>query len=413
MESAAEDVVSETTSTDSGVLSAPILNRATSRGASAPFVPAAGDGQPRRESDADSGAERPRPNRVSAFGAASATCKFGAIVIERRVVGPEDVLLEILFASICHSDIHTARSEWGPARYPCVPGHEIIGRVRAISEHVRKFRVGDIGGVGSMVNACRTCEQWLADREQNCQHGSTFTHDSHGTDASDADAYTFGGYSDAIVIAQHFVIRIPPGADLAATAPLLCAGITTFSPMEHWKLQPGQRVGIVGLGGLGHMAVKLATARRSHVTVFTTSAGKLTDAERLGARDEILSSDATAMDRVAGTFDLIISTVPQAYPMWPFMELLALDGTLVNVGALAPLEGINGTALAAGRKSLAGSMIGGLAETQQLADDCAARRITADSELISPHDIDSAYGRIVRGDVRFRFVIDMSVGRCA
>jgi uncharacterized zinc-type alcohol dehydrogenase-like protein len=349
--------------------------------------------------------------RVRAFGTDSATGTFKQMEVERRAIGVEDVLLDILYASICHSDIHTARGEWGPAHYPCVPGHEIIGRVRAIGAQVTKFRVGDIGGVGCMVNSCGGCEQCRADREQNCQQGATFTYNSPDTDGREPGAHTFGGYSDAIVVAQRFVIRIPPGADFAATAPLLCAGITTFSPMQHWKLGAGQRVGIVGLGGLGHMAVKLAAARNAHATVFTTSPAKLADAKRLGATEAILSTDAAAMQRVANSFDLIISTVPEAYPMQPFMDVLKLDATLVNVGALAPLQSIHGTALASGRKSLAGSMIGGIAETQEVIDYCAARGITADVELISPHGIDRAYERVVNGDVRYRFVIDMSVGR--
>lgn len=215
-----------------------------------------------------------------ACGATKAAAPLAAMNIERRAVGPNDVLLDILYCGICHSDIHTARSEWGPAKYPCVPGHEIIGRVIAVGDKVTKFKVGDIGGVGCMVNSCGTCENCAADREQNCVKGTTFTYDSPDTISG---GHTYGGYSDKIVVVEHFVIRIPPGADLAATAPLLCAGITTFSPMQHWKLAAGQRVGVVGLGGLGHMAVKLGVARKADVTVFTTSPGKINGAKQLGA----------------------------------------------------------------------------------------------------------------------------------
>jgi uncharacterized zinc-type alcohol dehydrogenase-like protein len=256
-----------------------------------------------------------------------------------------------------------------------------------------------------MVNSCGTCENCLSDREQNCLNGTTFTYNSPDPVLG---GFTFGGYSDKIVVPEHFVIRIPPGADLAATAPLLCAGITTFSPLQHWKLSAGQRVGVSGLGGLGHIAVKLAVARKADVTVFTTSPGKIADAKRMGAREAVLWSDTAAFKRLANQFDLLISTVPKAYPMQPFMDLLKLDATLVNVGALDQLQGLNGMGLAFGRKSLAGSMIGGIAETQEVIDYCTARNIKADIELIRPEDINRAYERVVNKDVRYRFVIDMS-----
>jgi uncharacterized zinc-type alcohol dehydrogenase-like protein len=348
---------------------------------------------------------------VRAFGVTSATGRFGMMEIERRAVGPHDVLIDILYAGICHSDIHTVRSEWGAAKYPSVPGHEIIGRVRTVGEQVTRFRAGDIAGVGCMVDACGTCSQCTADREQNCVNGTTFTYDSVDAAFPGAAAHTYGGYSDAIVVTERFVIRIPPGANLAATAPLLCAGITTFSPLQHWQVGAGQQVGVIGLGGLGHMAVKLGVARGAQVTVFTTSPGKLDDARRLGATDAILSTDTAAMARVVNRFAFLISTVPEPYPMQPFMDALALDGTLVNVGALNELQGIDGTRLALGRKSLAGSMIGGIAETQQVIDYCTQRGITADVEMITPDQIDRAYERVIGKDVRYRFVIDMSVGR--
>jgi uncharacterized zinc-type alcohol dehydrogenase-like protein len=288
------------------------------------------------------------PYEATAYGASSATSPLKELQIERRPMGPSDVLLDVLYCGVCHSDIHTVRGEWGPAHYPCVPGHEIVGRVRAVGAQVTKFKVGDIGGVGCMVNSCRTCEHCQENLEQYCQNGATFTYDT--PDSSSKAGYTQGGYSDKIVVTEHFVIRIPPGVNLAATAPLLCAGITTFSPMRYWKLRRGQRVGIIGLGGLGHVAVKLAAAHNARVTVFTTSPGKVADLKRLGASEGVLSVDANAMKQLAHQFDLIISTVPEAYPMEPFIELLKLDGTLVNVGAMAPLENINGLSLAVGRR---------------------------------------------------------------
>lgn len=348
------------------------------------------------------------PFRVRAYGAASASSGLAPMQIERRAIGPNDVLLDVLYCGICHSDIHEVRNEWGSDRYPCVPGHEIVGRVAAIGGAVTKFRIGDIAGVGTMVDSDRTCENCLADREQNCLNGATFTYNSPDRVSG---GHTLGGYSDKIVVAEYFVIRIQPGADLPATAPLLCAGITTFSPMQHWKLANGQPVGVIGLGGLGHMAVKLAVARRADVTVFTTSPSKSTDARRLGAREAVPWSDAEAMKRLANRFDLMISTVPKAYPMQPFVKLLKLDATLVNVGALEDLQSVSGRSLILGRKSIAGSVVGGIAETQQLIDYCAARNIKADIELIRPDQINQAYDRVVNKDVRYRFVIDFASGR--
>ncbi|ADP70329.1 Alcohol dehydrogenase GroES domain protein [Rhodomicrobium vannielii ATCC 17100] len=345
------------------------------------------------------------PFTARAYGARSATSGLAPITIERRAVGPRDVLIEILYAGICHSDIHHVREEWRKETYPLVPGHEIVGRIAAIGSEVTKFKVGDIGGVGCMVASCRVCENCIVDREQNCLNGVTLTYASSDKVSG---GQTYGGYSERVVVDQHFVIRMPPGADLAAMTPLLCAGITTFSPLQHWKVEPGQRVGVVGLGGLGHVAVKLAVARRAQVTVFTTTPAKVADAQRLGAREAVLWSDAEAMRRVANQFDFIIATVPQAFNAKPFLDALKLDGTLVNVGALAPLEGVDSIAQIMGRKSLAGSQIGGIAETQEVIDFCAARNITADIEMIGVEDINRAYDRVVAKDVRYRFVIDMA-----
>lgn len=352
------------------------------------------------------------PFSTRAWSASSANAPFSPIPIQRRAVGAKDVVLDVLYCGICHSDIHAVHGDWGAPNYPVVPGHEIVGRVVAVGSAVKKFRIGDVAGVGCMVDSCGECENCLAEREQNCLKGTTFTYDAPDRASG---GYTYGGYSERIVVTEHFAIRIPPGMDLAATAPLLCAGITTFSPMQHWRLAPGQRVGVIGMGGLGHVAVKLAVARRAEVTVLTTSSGKIADARRMGAREAVLWSDADAMKRLAGHFDLLISTVPVSYRMQPFFELLKLDGTLVNVGALGSLSeaDLSGMAMGFGRKSLAGSMIGGIAETQQVIDYCAARNITADVELIRPDQIRQAYERVVNKQARYRFVVDFASSKQA
>lgn len=348
------------------------------------------------------------PYPTVGYAAKSATGPLEPMNIERRTLGPHDVLIDVMYCGVCHSDIHQARNEWPntvPTSYPVIPGHEIIGRVRAVGNKVTKFRVDDIGGVGCMVDSCGVCENCLNDREQNCLNGTTFTYNSPDKVSG---GMTYGGYSKVMVVKEHFVIRIAPGVDLPAMAPLLCAGITTFSPIRYWKVESGQRVGVIGLGGLGHMALKLAKAHGADVTVFTTTPAKVADAKKMGARDAVLWNDEKAMKKYMGTFDLMISTVPQAYPMQPFINLLALDATLVNVGALEELKGIDGMMLAFGRKSLAGSMIGGVAETQEVVDYCTARNIKADIELIKPSQINEAFARVVNKDVRYRFVIDMT-----
>lgn len=345
------------------------------------------------------------PYPAQAYGASNAKSPLGPLQIERRTLGSHDVLLDILYCGVCHSDIHVVRSEWGPSEYPVVPGHEIIGRVQAVGSAVTKFKVGDIGGVGCMVDSCGTCAHCVADLKQYCEKGNTQT---YGSPDKISGGHTLGGYSDKVVVTEKFVIRIPPGADLAATAPLLCAGVTTFSPMQHWSLKPGQRVGIVGLGGLGHVAVKLAVARNADVTVFTTSPQKAADAKKMGAKEVVVSTTSQAMKEHAGKYDLLISTVSQPYPMGPFIELLKLDGTLVNVGAMEPLEGVHGMTLGHNRRSLVGSVIGGIAETQEVIDYCTSRGIKADIELIKPDQINRAYERIMDKDVRYRFVIDMT-----
>lgn len=344
-------------------------------------------------------------DNVTAYGVKSATAPFEKMTIKRRKPRPDDVVIDIHYASICHSDIHTVRGDWGPVKYPMAPGHEMTGRVVAVGDKVTKFRVGDFAGVGCMVNSCMECENCLNDREQNCLNGTTFT---YGSEAPEETAgQTQGGYSQKIVVPQHFAVRIPPGVDLAATTPLLCAGITTFSPLQYWNIARGQTIGVVGLGGLGHMALKLGVAKKADVIVFTTSPDKVADAKKMGAKDVVLSSDEKAMRKYAGALDWIISTVPVAYNMGPFVNLLKLDKTLVNVGAMGPIEGVSGNALVFGRKNITGSLIGGMAETQEVIDYCAARNIKSEIEMIAPDQITTAYDRVVGKDVRYRFVIDM------
>lgn len=345
-----------------------------------------------------------RPSTVKAYGTRALGQRIAPMEIQRRAVGPHDVLIDVLYAGICHSDVHTVRGDWGTPAFPCVPGHEIIGRVLAVGAKVTKFTVGEIAGVGCMVDACGSCENCLADREQICLNGTTFTYNAPDKVSGGS---THGGYADRIVVSERFAIRIPPGMDLASAAPILCAGITTFSPIRHWGVRPGQRVGVVGLGGLGHMAVKLAVAQRAEVTIFTTSPGKLADATRLGARQAVLWSDAAALKPLANSLDVIISTVPYPFQVQPLLDTLKLDATLVNVGLGEP-QGLNPTAMAFGRKGLAGSMIGGIAETQAVIDYCFARNLRPDVELISPDQINTAFDRVVAKDVRYRFVIDFA-----
>lgn len=366
----------------------------------APLLFGSGSASAQAQSTESSVGAGPYPTR--AWGITKTAGKFAPMTIQRRALGDNDVLLDILYAGICHSDVHAARGDWGAPDLPCVPGHEIVGRVVAVGRKVTKFRVGDIGGVGCMVDACGTCANCLADREQICVNGTTFTYDAPDKVSG---GHTFGGYSERIVVTEKFVIRIPPGMDLRATAPILCAGITTFSPIRHWEVTPGQRVAVMGLGGLGHMAVKLAVAQRAEVTVLTTTPGKIEAARAMGASAAYTWQDAQARPELKNRFDLIISTVPYAFEAEPFMQMLKLDSTFVNVG-LGEARGINPAAMAFGRKSLAGSMIGGIAETQQVIDHCFARNIYPDVEVIRPDQIDVAYQRVIGKDVRFRFVID-------
>jgi uncharacterized zinc-type alcohol dehydrogenase-like protein len=334
---------------------------------------------------------------------------FQATTIDRRDLGPHDVLIEIRYCGICHSDIHTARGEWGPVNYPLVPGHEITGIVAEVGSEVTKFAVGDRVGVGCMVDSCRECENCRKGEEQYCLKGNTLTY----ADVDKYGQYTQGGYSTHIVVDEDFVLRIPEGLELDVAAPLLCAGITTYSPLRHWGAGPGKKVAVVGLGGLGHMAVKLAHAMGAEVTVLSQSLKKKDDGLRLGADHYYATSDPETFKKLAGSFDLIINTVSAKIDIDAYLSLLALDGTLVNVGAPAEPLSLNVFSLLGQRRSFAGSVIGGIRETQEMLDFCAKHHIGAEIEVISADKIDEAYERVLASDVRYRFVIDISTMKTA
>lgn len=343
-----------------------------------------------------------------AYAAASATSGMAPISIQRREPGPQDVQIEILYCGVCHSDLHQVRNEWKealPTVYPCVPGHEIVGRVVKAGREVKKFKEGDLAAVGCMVDSCRTCSNCREGLENYCESIPTFTYnlpDKH------LGGVTMGGYSESIVVDEAFVLRVSAKADLAGTAPLLCAGITTYSPLRHWKVGKGQKVGIVGLGGLGHMGVKFANAFGAHVVLFTTSAGKVADGKRLGAHEVVISRDEAEMLKHAGSFDFILDAVSAEHNINAYLNLLKRDGTLTLVGAPEKPLPVAAFGLLFKRRNLAGSGIGGIRETQEMLDFCAERGITADIELIRMQQINDAYDRLARGDVKYRFVIDMA-----
>lgn len=344
--------------------------------------------------------------QVSGFAAQSASTPLAPLAFERRDPRPDDVVIDIEFCGVCHSDLHQARNDWHNSLYPMVPGHEIIGRVSAVGAQASRFKVGDRVGVGCMVDSCQQCAPCEHGLEQYCRKGCTVTY--NGVDRKDG-LPTFGGYSQRIVVNEKFVLRIPEGLDPAGAAPLLCAGITTWSPLRHWKVGPGSKVAVIGLGGLGHMALKLARAKGADVSLFTRSPDKEADALRLGAHRVVLSTDKAAMKAVSGHFDLVIDTVPYAHDLNPYLSSLALDGALVVVGYLGPLEHpVNSVALVMGRRTLSGSAIGGIAETQEMLDFCGEHGITSDIEMIRIQDINAAYERMLRSDVKYRFVIDLA-----
>jgi uncharacterized zinc-type alcohol dehydrogenase-like protein len=340
--------------------------------------------------------------RVHAYAAPGPSEPLVPTTIERRAVGPNDVLIEIKYAGICHSDIHTVRGDWGPQPYPLVPGHEIVGIVAKIGAEVTRHRVGDRVGVGCLVNSCRTCVNCRDGDEQYCQEGSVATYGSVDRDGT----ITQGGYATHVVVDADFVLSVPEGIDLATAAPLLCAGITTYSPLRHWDAGPGRKVAVVGLGGLGHMAVKIAHALGAEVTVLSQSLKKQEDAFRLGADHYHATSDRDTFAQLASRFDLIINTVSAPIDVDPYLKLLAVDGALVNVGAPAEPLSLNVFSLIRARRSFAGSLIGGIRETQEMLDFCAEHGIGADVELISADQINDAYDRVLASDVRYRFVID-------
>ena len=343
---------------------------------------------------------------VRSFAVQSPTSALGLFNFDRRSPRADDVVIEILYCGVCHSDVHNARNDWGNAKYPMVPGHEVVGRVLEVGAGVTAFKTGDSVGVGCMVDSCRHCAACGKGWEQYCENGATYTY--NGTDRQDGQP-TQGGYSEKIIVSQEFVLRMPEGLDLAGAAPLLCAGVTAYSPLRYWNVGLGSKVAVVGLGGLGHMALKLAKAMGADVTLFTRSPGKEADARRLGADHIVLSADETAMAGVAKNFDLIIDTVPVVHDVNPYLPTLGVGGTHVLVGYLGPLEPRLSTApLVRGRKAVAGSLIGGIAETQEMLDFCGKHNITSDVEVIDIQTINEAYERMLKNDVRYRFVIDMA-----
>ncbi len=343
--------------------------------------------------------------KTNAYAAQNATTPLAPFSFQRRDVGKHDVQIEILYCGVCHSDLHTVRSEWGGTTYPCVPGHEIIGRVVKVGEHVEGFKEGDTAGVGCMVDSCRTCENCKDNLEQFCEKGTIFTYNSP---EKQTGGTTFGGYSESIVVDEAFVLKVPKNLDLAATAPLLCAGITTYSPLRHHNVSEGQKVGVVGLGGLGHMGVKLAKGFGAHVVVFTTSSNKVEDALRLGADEVVNSKNADEMEKHLNSFHFILDTVSAQHDINAYLLLLKRDGNLTQVGVPPEPIPLQVGSLIFGRRSLSGSLIGGIKETQEMLDFCGKHNITADIELIPIQNINEAYDRLVKSDVKYRFVIDMA-----
>ena len=347
-----------------------------------------------------------KTKNMKAFGTEAADAPLKQMNIARREVTAKDIEIEILYCGVCHSDLHTARNDWGGTIYPAVPGHEIVGKVTNAGSEVSKLKVGDYAAVGCMVDSCRECENCKHDIEQYCLNGMTGTY--NGNDKH-SGTQTYGGYSEKIVVDEHFVLKVPSNLDLAAVAPLLCAGITTWSPLRHWKVRKGSKVAVVGLGGLGHMAIKLAKGLGAEVTLFSRTPDKKKDAMELGA-DEVINSTITdQMKSVKGKFDLIIDTIPNIHDVNPYVSTLTLNGTLVLIGYLGGLEPVlNTVPMILGRKTVAGSVIGGIAETQELLDFCGEHNIVSEIEIINIQDINEAYERMLKSDVRYRFVIDMA-----
>jgi len=347
-----------------------------------------------------------KTTNVKAFGTNAADAPLNEMHIDRREVTAKDIEIEILYCGVCHSDLHFAKNDWGMTTYPVVPGHEIVGKITKVGTEVTQFKVGDVAAVGCLVDSCRTCSSCEKDLEQYCLNGWTGTYGGYD---KHLDQSTHGGYSEKIVVDEHFVLKVPANLDLAAVAPLLCAGITTWSPLRHWKVTQGSKVAVVGLGGLGHMAIKLAKGLGAEVTLFSRSTNKEKDALDLGADAVLISTDETQMASAMGKFDLIIDTVPYIHDINPYVNTLAISGTLVLVGYLGPIEPfLNTVPMIMGRRSVSASLIGGIAETQEMLDFCGEHNIVSEIEVIKMQDINEAYERMLKSDVRYRFVIDMA-----
>ena len=341
---------------------------------------------------------------VKAYGTEAADAPFHTLEIERRALLPTDAEMDILYCGICHSDLHAVKNDWGGSTYPIVPGHEIVGRITQIGEKVTRFNVGDLAAIGCIVDSCGHCHQCAEGEEQFCENGWTVVFNSPDKLSG---GVTYGGFSERIVVKADYVLKMRENMDLAASAPILCAGITVYSPLKHWKTGPGKKVGIIGIGGLGHMAIKIAKAMGAHVVVFTTSPDKMEDAKSLGADEAVLSTDPEQMNGLAG-FDMILDTVSAKHDVNTYLNALKVDGSVVIVGLPnQPLE-IGAFNVVNGRKSFSGSNIGGITETQEVIDFCAEHNITADIELISVDQLDEAFERLAKGDVKYRFVIDIA-----
>ena len=342
--------------------------------------------------------------KVKAYAAKDKDADLKEMTIERREVKPKDVKIKITYCGVCHSDIHTVRNDWKNAKYPVVPGHEIIGRVIEVGSEVSNFKKDDLVGVGCMVDSCRSCDACEKDLEQFCEKGMVGTY--NGKDKH-LGGHTFGGYSEEIVVDEHFVLSIPENLDEKAVAPLLCAGITTYSPLSHWGVKEGDMVGVIGLGGLGHMGIKFASAMGAEVVMITTSPDKAEDAKKLGADAVLISKNDEEMSKHQASFDFLLNTVPVTHDVNPYLNLLKRDGTMVMVGAIEPLESIHGGNLIMGRKRVAGSLIGGIKETQEMLDFCGKKNILPEVEMIDMDTINEAFQRVQDSDVKYRFVIDM------
>lgn len=341
---------------------------------------------------------------IKAYAAKASDADLAPFELERRALKPTDVKIDILFCGVCHSDLHQVRNDWKNSKYPVVPGHEIVGKVTAIGDDVKNFKAGDLVGVGCLVDSCQECGACKDDLEQFCEKGATWTYNSPDKHLG---GHTFGGYSESVVVDEEFVLRVPENIAPEAAAPLLCAGVTTWSPLSHWKVKKGDKVGIIGLGGLGHMGIKFAHAMEAEVVMITTSPDKSKDAKRLGADAVLISKDKDQMKKHQGSFDFLLNTIPVGHDLNPYAALLKRDATMVLVGAVEPLEALHGGSIIMGRKRIAGSLIGGIKETQEMLDFCGEHNVVSDIELINIQDINKAYDRLQKSDVKYRFVIDM------